>query len=821
MNVDLPGIGDADGWNYRGTVPVPGLGSVSFWRHETGAGHAHAWDVPGKPAFVLAFRTESASDRGAAHVLEHLAGAGSRRYPCGSAIYTAMLRSMTDFANGFTETGRTSYTFVTADVEDYALMLDVVLDGVYWPILGKREFIRDGARHGRSGRLTGAVYNEMQLKIEREDEWISRLLARRSAPSGFAQYRHEGTPEAVAALRYDECVRYHQRWYWPEYAISFSAGASLRTALRGLGSAHRERDADPRPGPPEEAGRGTEPLSAPARLLGQAWTVAEVRLPCDTAANWVLALALTKGWRRATAGDRRCDVVGLPVLADGRLSAWCALRGSGNAGLISDLAGASAARAVAVPDVSAHLSDRYRGLPSGIRWGLALAPLCAAALDQARFWEADQQADFPLLTIAEVSSEQAAGQPAPTWSAERADSDDRIWLGARVPGEALVLPMRRLKDRLSGGSELRLDCARPAPGGGVVVSRAGSVRRYHHLALAADPETACLLQPVTDVIRRRLPPDSPGDVLGDCQVRSAGGGRPVSDLVLPAAAEAVGSWRAWLRDPEVAAEIRAEFASRHKQLRAWVITRPADVAARLCAARASATGCLNELLAGYSPVRRLSVLLEDSGLLGESLSRIGAALDSRASDSGADLGPAAPEIPPALMTSGVCVAAWDAGEVPETDWPALLVTTAHLQRYLHERVREDGGAYGATMQPDLLARTVVAKSQADPEPGRTLEIYQSMWTEAADRASVDDLEMAKLMAVQAERARRAAVTYLAGLEGAAPRLNQEFAGLIDQVDLSAMKRAGSLMAAKPFHAFSLPRQGTAEVLQDFKGRGPA
>lgn len=861
---EWPGPRDIEGWTYHNTVTVPIFGRISSWQHKTGANHTHGWDVRGKAAFGLTFRSESANDRGAAHVLEHLVGAGSRRYPCSSAIFTSMFRTMTDFANGFTETGRTSYTFMTADTEDFCLMLDVLLDGVYRPLLGEREFIREGARHslpqaaGADGCISGTVYNEMLLKLEREDEWISRLLARRSEPSGFAQYRHEGTPEAVMDLRYEECLGYHQQWYRPTYAVSFSSGAALPDVLRMLDSAHSERQEALKPEPVNACCRGDESLSGPQRLLGKSWRVAEARFSGDTARDWVRCLALARRWRQAIGRDG-LDVVGIPALMDGRLAAWCAMRsGSGKAGMAEELAEIEmtaktpivqhAAR-LSPETVAAHLAERYRGMPDELRWGLALAPLWVAGIDQGAFWRTDDQAgrDETALTlnVLDVSGDDCRADTG-TWSLERAISDNRTWQGARISRDARVLPIRRLRDRDTEG----LEFARPLHGGGAYLSRPGPLRFYQHVALSVDPETACLLQLVSDTLRQ-LASAPETDLIGPCAVRSGRESPPVVDMVLRVAGGSREPWRNVLQGREALSEIAGKAANRHKQLRARAITRPAETASRICAAAVCAAGRANEFLSGYSGVHRLQSLLEDAALLDVSVNRLGEMLDQAptlpviigeyaagaefhgrrtatltggkaesavdGAGSGCEFWLDAPQVPALLAHSAVSCGAWNADAVSERDWPALLVATAHVQRYLHERVREDGGAYGVTARADFLARTVIAWSQADPVPGRTIDIYRDMWTEALDRISEDDVEMAKLMAVQSERGRRATVTYLVGLGCATRWIRDNFADLVDLVDSDAMKRVGLGMTATAFRAMSLPRHGTATVLSD----GPA
>ncbi|MDN3354468.1 insulinase family protein [Actinomadura sp. DC4] len=817
---------DVGEWSYRDSVVVPGSGLVSLWAHSTGATHLHGWQVPGDAAFGLTFRTESGDDRGAAHVLEHLVGTGSRKYHSTCALYMSMFRTMSDFLNGFTETGRTSYTFVSADVTDYAVILDVLLDAVYFPALGEREFLREAARHihpgesGREGVISGVVFHEMWLKREREDEWISRLLTRHTSPRSFAQYRHEGTPDAVARLTYEECLDYHERWYRPANAHSFSSGDVLPAVLRALDAAHHACAAGKRIA--DSPGGPVAPLSGPHRLRDMRWTALRIGLPGGTLTDWLSALRLA-GAYAATGAKPRPDVLGPPALVDGRPALWCALRG-GEPHKIDRLwpVAGGEPRHTSPEALAAHLGARYRDLPAELRWGLALAPLRVAGVDQIAFWGSGDQDPPPEgpLDIRVVELTGRGDDVSSAWSADRAAEDDRVWrTTTRSDDESL--PLRRLGER--GGCGLEAMEIRSA--GLSYLLRPGEDRRYRHLELPVREQALSLLHPLGEILRRR--DGVPADPLGPCAVRTDEENRPVVDLVVPIG----GGVQDELLPADLAPALAKAAALWRRQLAAAVITRPADIARRICLGSLSAAGRAVDLLNGHAAAVNLGNALADEdrlragieslrelvGAAGVSLVIVGEEPPGVSVRSGRlpdapSVEAVPPDIPDGLLRSGVTCAAWDASGIPDGDWPALLVAAGHVHRFLHHNVRELGGAYAVGAQADVLIKTMCVWSQADPAPRRTLDLYRTLWAGALREMSRDDLETAKLIAVRTERGRRKTLTYLSGVARSSPSLNHDFAGLVDKVDLESLRRVAAEIATSRWQALGWPRNADRAVL---------
>ena len=83
-------------------VPALKLELQEYRHRATGARHVHlASDDPHK-AFLVAFLTVPQDSTGVAHILEHTALCGSRRYPVRDPFFMMTRRSLNTFMNAFT-----------------------------------------------------------------------------------------------------------------------------------------------------------------------------------------------------------------------------------------------------------------------------------------------------------------------------------------------------------------------------------------------------------------------------------------------------------------------------------------------------------------------------------------------------------------------------------------------------------------------------------------------------------------------------------------------------------------------------------------------
>jgi hypothetical protein len=108
-------------FEFLGARAIPALRlTVETYRHRaTGAAHVHlAADDPHN-AFLVAFRTMPQDSTGVAHILEHTALCGSRRYPVRDPFFLMTRRSLNTFMNAFTSGDWTAYPFASLNRKDF------------------------------------------------------------------------------------------------------------------------------------------------------------------------------------------------------------------------------------------------------------------------------------------------------------------------------------------------------------------------------------------------------------------------------------------------------------------------------------------------------------------------------------------------------------------------------------------------------------------------------------------------------------------------------------------------------------------------------
>lgn len=113
--------------------PISALNlEVQEYRHgPTGAQHVHLASENQENVFLVALRTVPQDSRGVAHILEHTALCGSKKYPVRDPFFMMTRRSLNTFMNAFTSSDWTAYPFASQSRKDYFNLLDVYLDAVF------------------------------------------------------------------------------------------------------------------------------------------------------------------------------------------------------------------------------------------------------------------------------------------------------------------------------------------------------------------------------------------------------------------------------------------------------------------------------------------------------------------------------------------------------------------------------------------------------------------------------------------------------------------------------------------------------------------
>jgi Zn-dependent M16 (insulinase) family peptidase len=297
------------------------------FRHAvTGCEVLHLATADTENLFAFSFATPALDDTGAAHILEHSALAGSRRFPLREPFTVLMRGSVSTFLNAFTYPDRTVYPAASCTPRDFFNLLNVYGDAVFFPLLRDETFRQEGWRleevDGRPA-LAGVVLNEMKGAYASAEavtgEWALRALFP-DVPLGRDS---GGDPRSIPTLTPDALRAFHRRWYHPSNCRIFLYGdqpveeelAFLQD--RFLSSFAAERIEMP---PSDPA-----PWTAPARLD----RTFAVPAGSPTERRSTVALA----WLGPSVGDRE-DLLALEVLSDALVGTpgsplWKALTESG------------------------------------------------------------------------------------------------------------------------------------------------------------------------------------------------------------------------------------------------------------------------------------------------------------------------------------------------------------------------------------------------------------------------------------------------------------------------------------------------------------
>lgn len=215
-------------------VPIPSLNlTVAEYRHRrTGAIHYHlAADNP-ENVFCVALRTMPMDSTGVAHILEHTALCGSRRYPVRDPFFMMIRRSLNSFMNAMTSSDWTAYPFASPNRKDFDNLLSVYLDAVFFARLDPLDFLQEGIRvefekpDDPDSPLVykGVVFNEMKGAMSSVNSVLWEALNSHLFPTTTYHYNSGGDPEVIPDLKYEDLVAFYREHYHPSNAVFMTYG---------------------------------------------------------------------------------------------------------------------------------------------------------------------------------------------------------------------------------------------------------------------------------------------------------------------------------------------------------------------------------------------------------------------------------------------------------------------------------------------------------------------------------------------------------------------------------------------------------------------
>ena len=155
-----------------------GANLYHFVHPASGAKHFHIEVEDDNNAFLVGFPTLPADSTGIAHILEHTALCGSKKYPVRDPFFMMLRRSLNTYMNAFTAPDATAYPFATRNKKDFYNLLSVYLDAVFNPNLNVLDFAQEGWRF----ELSIDKNNQPTLKYHGVVYGIKFILAFGSGP---------------------------------------------------------------------------------------------------------------------------------------------------------------------------------------------------------------------------------------------------------------------------------------------------------------------------------------------------------------------------------------------------------------------------------------------------------------------------------------------------------------------------------------------------------------------------------------------------------------------------------------------------------------
>ncbi len=201
--------------------------------HEpTGAHIIHIENEDPENLFCLSFRTLPKNNRGAPHILEHVALCGSDKFPIKDPFFSMTRRSLNTFMNALTGSDFTCYPAASQVEKDFYNLLNVYIDAVFHPQIKELSFLQEGCRlefknpknSNSPLEFKGIVYNEMKGSISADSKlWHDSLKA--LFPDLPYAYNSGGDPAEIPDLTYEELLEFHKIHYHPSRCLFFFYGS--------------------------------------------------------------------------------------------------------------------------------------------------------------------------------------------------------------------------------------------------------------------------------------------------------------------------------------------------------------------------------------------------------------------------------------------------------------------------------------------------------------------------------------------------------------------------------------------------------------------
>jgi len=209
---------------------VQSLGLI--FRHEkSGARICVLSSADENKTFCAAFRTTPTDSTGVPHIIEHTVLCGSDHFPARDPFMQLAKGSLNTFLNAMTYPDKTLYPVASCNDTDFANLMHVYMDAVFYPNIYKYKqiFQQEGWHYELESpeaplTINGIVYSEMQGAMSSPDSVLFETLQQQLFPDTTYGVNSGGDPAVIPSLTYEEYLNFHRRYYHPSNSYIFLCG---------------------------------------------------------------------------------------------------------------------------------------------------------------------------------------------------------------------------------------------------------------------------------------------------------------------------------------------------------------------------------------------------------------------------------------------------------------------------------------------------------------------------------------------------------------------------------------------------------------------
>ena len=172
--------------------------------------------------FSVGFRTPPTDDTGVPHILEHSTLCGSKKFPVKDPFIELLKGSLNTFLNAMTYPDKTVYPVASCNDKDFANLMEVYMDAVFYPnvYLHEEIFKQEGWHYELENVdadiiYNGVVYNEMKCAFSSPEQVVMRESRHALFPDTTYGVESGGDPEFIPNLTYEAFKNFHHRFYSP------------------------------------------------------------------------------------------------------------------------------------------------------------------------------------------------------------------------------------------------------------------------------------------------------------------------------------------------------------------------------------------------------------------------------------------------------------------------------------------------------------------------------------------------------------------------------------------------------------------------------